>query len=48
MRGKPTTQTSFVSLIDVEALMAADHPIRRIKALVDTVLQGMDGHFEEM
>ena len=48
MRGKPTPQTSFVSLIDVEALIAADHPIRRIKALVDTVLQGMDAHFEEM
>ena len=48
MRGKPTTQTSFVSLIDVEALIAADHPIRRIKALVDTVLEGMDAHFEEM
>ena len=48
MRGKPTTQTSFVSLIDVEALIASDHPIRRIKALVDEVLRGMDAHFEEM
>ena len=48
MRGKPTTQVSFVSLIDVEALIAPEHPIRRIKALVDEVLRGMDGHFEEM
>jgi transposase len=37
-----------VSLIDVESLIAADHPIRRIKALVDEVLAGMDAHFEEM
>jgi transposase len=48
MRGKPTPQRSFVSLIDVEALIAPDHPIRRIKALVDEVLQGMDDHFEEL
>src|ERR1017187_8350680 len=48
MRGKSTAQGSFVSLIDVEALIAPEHPIRRIKALVDEVLRGMDGHFEEM
>jgi transposase len=48
MRGKPTAQVSFVSLIDVEALIATDHPIRRIKALVDEVLRSMDTHFEEM
>ena len=40
MRGKPTTQASFVSLIDVAALIAPDHPIRRIKALVDEVSLG--------
>lgn len=48
MRGKSTSQTSFVSLIDVEALIAPNHPIRRIKALVDEVLRGMDTHFDEM
>jgi transposase len=48
MRGKPTAQRSFISLIDVETLIAPDHPIRRIKALVDEVLGGMDAHFEEM
>jgi transposase len=48
MRGKSTSQASFVSLIDVEALIAPEHPIRRIKALVDEVLRGMDAHFEEM
>ena len=39
MRGKPTVQTSFVSLIDIEALIAPDHPIRRIKALVDALAE---------
>jgi len=48
MRGKSIPQTSFVSLIDVEALIAPNHPIRRIKALIDEVLRGMDAHFEEM
>ena len=48
MRGKTNPQGSFVSLIDVEALIAPDHPIRRIKVLVDEVLRSMDGHFEEM
>jgi transposase len=48
MRGRPTNQTSFVSLIDVETLIAPNHPIRRIKALMDEVLRGMDAHFEEM
>ncbi len=37
-----------LTLIDVEALIATDHPTRRIKALVDEVLRGMDAHFEEM
>jgi hypothetical protein len=48
MRGTSTSQPSFVSLLDVEALIAPDHQIRRIKALVDEVLQGMDSHFEEL
>jgi transposase len=48
MRGKSNPQASFVSLIDVEALIPAEHPIRRVKLLVDQVLRGMDKHFEEM
>jgi hypothetical protein len=47
MRGNPTSRASLVSLIDVEALIAPDHPIRRIKALVDERLQGREVHFEE-
>jgi transposase len=35
-------------LINVEDLIAADHPIRRIRKLVDRALAPMDGIFEEM
>jgi transposase len=48
MRGKADTQGSFACFINVEALIAPDHPIRRIKAMIDEVLRGMDGVFEEM
>src|ERR1700743_3156731 len=48
MRGQRPTQSSFVSFIDVEKLIAADHPIRAIKRLCDEVLKEMDGHFEEI
>jgi transposase len=37
-----------VTLINVEDLIAADHPIRRIRKLVDRALASMDGIFEEM
>src|SRR5258708_39471111 len=47
LRGE-STQAGFVSPIDVEALIMPDHPIRRIKALVDEVLRWMYAHFEEM
>jgi transposase len=48
MRGQRKSQGSFVSLIDVEAMIAADHPIRRIKQLCDQVLAAMSSHFEEI
>jgi len=48
MRGKVSEQASFVSLINVENLISLEHPIRRIKALVDEVLRGMSEHFEGM
>ncbi len=48
MRGKRPSQTGFVSLIDVETLIAADHPIRAIKRMCDVVLTGMSGHFDEI
>jgi len=48
MRGKRPTQPSFVSLINVESLIAAEHPIRAIKRLCDEVLREMSVHFDEI
>ncbi len=48
MRGQRPSQPSFVSLINVETLIAADHPIRTIKRMCDEVLAAMSGHFDEI
>jgi transposase len=48
MRGQKEQQPGFISLINVEQLIARDYPIRRIKAMVDEVLGRMDGAFEAM
>ena len=48
MRGKRDEQPGFVSLINVEQLIAGDHPIRAIKAMCDRVLAGLAEHFEEL
>jgi transposase len=48
MRGQRKSQGNFVSLIDVEQLIAADHPIRAIKRMCDEVLATMSAHFDEI
>jgi transposase len=48
MRGELTSQPNFVSLINVETLIPAEHPIRVIKKLCDEVLRGMSQHFDEI
>lgn len=48
MRGEVSSQPNFVSLIDVEALIAKEHPIRAIKRMCDAVLREMSGHFDEI
>jgi transposase len=48
MRGQLPSQPSFVSLINVETLIAAEHPIRAIKRLCDEVLRTMHAHFDEI
>ena len=48
MRGQIPSQPSFVSLINVERMIAADHPIRAIKRMCDEVLRAMSGHFDEI
>ncbi len=37
-----------MSLINVETLIAADHPIRTIKRMCDEVLTAMSPHFDEI
>ena len=48
MRGNPERQLSMLSSLSTEDLIPADHPIRRIRVVVDEVLVGLDGEFDAM
>lgn len=48
MRGTPDRQLSMLSSLSTEDLIPAEHPIRRIRVVVDEVLAEMDGVFEAM
>lgn len=48
MRGTPDRQLALLSSLSTEDLIPADHPIRRIRVVVDTVLAGMDASFDAM
>ncbi|MFT7649121.1 MAG: hypothetical protein ACI8Y4_003878 [Candidatus Poriferisodalaceae bacterium] len=51
MRGTPERQLSMLSMLSslsTEDLIPADHPIRRIRAVVDVVLAGMNEEFDVM
>lgn len=48
MRGKAGKQTDLLALINLEDRIPGNHPIRRIKTMVDEVLAELDGCFEEM
>src|SRR5215207_1222833 len=48
MRGAPDPQLAMLSSLSTEDLIPPDHPIRRIRVVVDTVLAGMDDTFECM
>lgn len=48
MRGTPDRQLSMLSSLSTEDLIPVDHPIRRIRAVVDEVLAGMDDRFDAM
>jgi hypothetical protein len=48
MRGTPDPQLSMLTSLSTEDLIPADHPIRKIRVVVDAVLVEMDPVFEKM
>jgi transposase len=48
MRGTPDRQLSMLSSLSTEDLIPADHPIRRIRKVVEVVLADLDGAFDNM
>jgi len=48
MRGTPDPQLAMLTTLSTEDLIPADHPIRRIRVVVDEVLAGLDDTFEKM
>ena len=48
MRGTPDRQLSMLSSLSTEDLIPVDHPIRRIRRVVDAVLAELDGSFDVM
>jgi transposase len=48
MRGVPDPQLAMLTTLSTEDLVPGDHPIRRIRAVVDTVLAELDGELEAM
>src|SRR6267142_5481865 len=48
MRGNETPSGSLFSYVDLEKRIPATHPLRSIKAMVDTALKALDRDFERM
>src|SRR5680860_1090299 len=48
VRGSPERQMAMLTTLSAEDLIPADHPIRRIRAVVDAVLDELDGEFDAM
>jgi transposase len=48
VRGKPEQQLAMLTSLSTEDLIPADHPIRRIRAVVEVVLVDLDNEFEAM
>ena len=48
MRGMPERQLAMLTTLSPDELIPADHRIRRIRKVVDTVLADLDGEFDAM
>src|SRR5687767_10061189 len=48
MRGSTDPQLAMLTTLSTEELIPADHPIRRIRLVVDAVLAELDGMFDGM
>ena len=48
MRGSSDPQLAMLTTVSTEDLIPADHPIRKIRVVVDTVLDELDPVFAEM
>jgi transposase len=48
MRGQKQSQVSVACLLNVETMIPVEHPIRRIKGMLDEVLRELDRRFEAM
>lgn len=48
MRGKQDPQLAMLTTLSTEDLIPSDHPIRRIRKVVDTVLADLDSTFDDM
>ena len=48
MRGEPDPQLAMLTSLSTEDLIPADHPIRKIRVVVDTVLGELDEVFDGM
>ena len=48
MRGRDTQQTAMFSYLSPEQRVPADHPLRRIRKMVDLALKGLSPAFDQM
>ena len=48
MRGKPQAQPDFLTVVNLNGCVPADHPLRAIKRRVDAVLQKLSPLFDEL
>jgi transposase len=48
MRGKPQAQPDFLTVVNLNRCVPADHPLRAIKGRVDAVLQKLSPLFDEL